>query len=115
MEVNCLTLTGRVLEISEPRYSPAGIPHWRLLLEHRSKQQEVGRLRQVSCQMAVQFSGDAFSAVCHQITPGIRLEIQGFLARGSHRSLPSQLVFHAQAVSFLEIENFQDPSIPSMK
>jgi len=107
VENNSLELTGIIIEVNPPRYSPAGIPHWRWLLEHRSKQQEAGRQRQIICQIAVQLSGVAFTEICSQIMLGTRVNIQGFLARSSYRGLPTQLVFHGQTVKIVEPENIQ--------
>ena len=103
MEINYLELTGTVLEVSPLRYSPTNIPHRRWLLEHRSKQLEAGRLRQIICQIAVQFSGEVFAEICDPVRPGARVSVQGFLARTSHKSLPTQLVFHGQTVKILEL------------
>lgn len=102
MEINCLELTGTILELHPQRRSPAGTPHWRWLLEHRSKQLEAGLPRQIVCQLVVQLSGEPFSVICQQAVIGARVKIRGFLARSSYRSLPTQLVFHGQAVTWLE-------------
>ena len=102
--MNHLELTGTVLEVNPPRYSPTGIPHWRWLLEHRSKQLEAGQARQISCQIVVQLSGSGFTEICDQVVLGARVSIQGFLARSSHRGLSTQLVFHGQAVQIIESE-----------
>ncbi|MFV0680116.1 primosomal replication protein N [Ottowia sp.] len=45
--MNVVRLSARIVELSAPRYTPAGLPALDIRLEHESVQQEADQLRQV--------------------------------------------------------------------
>jgi primosomal replication protein N len=49
--VNQLRLTARIVEMSAPRHTPAGLPALDLRLEHESQAEEAGQPRQVKAML----------------------------------------------------------------
>ena len=98
MEKNCLALSGRVLKIDALRHSPAGIPHQRFILEHRSKQLEAGLACEARCQVMVQLSGDALQKSVKDLKEGEYLVVTGFIGRVSYQAEPYRILLHAQKI-----------------
>lgn len=98
MEHNDLILSGVVTEVFGLRYSPAGIPHFSFMLEHRSRQEEAGTPREVLCRIKVEARGpiaDQWS----QLQISQRLKVSGFLSRKNYKdSAATQLVLHARQI-----------------
>lgn len=92
---NRVLLAGEIVRIDETRHSPAGIPITRLLLDHRSAQQEAGLPREARCRLPVLICGQGLQALVRTLSPGHIIRVHGFLARANHRRGDAQLVLHA--------------------
>ena len=90
-------MTARIAQLSELRYTPAGVPALNLVLEHEGEQIEAGSSRQVSLSIkAVAFGTLAEQAVRLDLSTNLRLK--GFLA--SARTGKS-VIFHIQELNTL--------------
>ncbi len=99
--MNQLVISGTVAELKGQRYSPAGIPHFRFLLEHRSRQEQVGVPREVKCRLEVEARGDQLTQPLMQLQVGDRVEVTGFLARQNYKdSSATYLILHAQKIDW---------------
>ena len=95
---NCVLLGGVITQVSETRYSPAGIPITRLVLDHRSAQHEAGLPREARCQLPVLLCGQTFQPLLQTLIPGHSVRVRGFLARANHRRGEARVVLHATAI-----------------
>jgi primosomal replication protein N len=99
VEINQLVLSGTVTEIIGLRYTPAGVPHFSFMLEHRSRQEEAGAPREVLCRIKVEARGQEITSGCESLSCSDRITITGFLSRVSYKdSAATQLVLHAQQI-----------------
>lgn len=99
MEINQLVLSGTVTETKGLRYTPAGVPHYSFMLEHRSRQEEAGAPREVLCRIKVEARGQEITSQCENLSVSDRVQVTGFLARASYKDTSAtQLVLHAQQV-----------------
>ena len=99
MESNQLILSGTVTELLGLRYSPAGVPHYSFMLEHRSRQEEAGSAREVLCRIKVEARGEHITCHCEKLAVSDRLLVTGFLSRRNYKdSSATQLVLHAQQI-----------------
>lgn len=85
MEYNHTVISGQIIEIKKTRYSPSGVPHTEMILEHRSRQDEEGKPRIVECQLLLQFSGEALSQQASILEVGSKIRVEGFLLKKSQR------------------------------
>jgi primosomal replication protein N len=99
VEYNTITLSGIILEVSEARVTPAGIPHRRFLLEHRSRQVEANHPREVLCRMPVELRGEVAQSAKALLTVGERVVVTGFVDRFGYKDeAASRFVLHAKTV-----------------
>lgn len=98
MEKNCLELSGRVVKIEPLRHSPAGIPHQRFTVEHRSKQIEADLVREARCQIVVQASGEVLQQSVKNLKEGEYLVVTGFIGRTSFQEESYRILLHAQKI-----------------
>ena len=99
MEINQLVLSGTVTETEGLRYTPAGVPHYSFMLEHRSRQEEAGAPREVLCRIKVEARGQAITAQCESLSVSDRVLVTGFLSRVSYKDTSAtRLVLHAQQI-----------------
>ncbi|MBS1985767.1 MAG: primosomal replication protein N [Bdellovibrionales bacterium] len=102
MTENRLVLDAQLVETQPLRMTPGGVPVVECLLAHRSRQQEAGSEREVSCEFRAVALGDPARLVA-AASPGSRLRVAGFLAA---RSLKNRSpVLHLNTVEFLEGTN----------
>ena len=92
---NQVILGGVVSRIDATRYSPAGVPIARFILEHRSAQREAGRPREARCRLAVLACGEALQPPIARLQIGGAVRVEGFLARADNRRGEARLVLHA--------------------
>ena len=92
MEVNAVSLTGRLAEAEPLRHTPAGLPLLSFRLAHKSLQLEAGYRRQVECEVTCIAIGDAATGLL-RARPGAEVKVTGFLNRKNRMS--AQLVLHA--------------------
>jgi len=104
VESNTVTLSGVILETGEIRHSPAGVPHRRVLLEHRSRQVEARHPREVVCRIEIEIRGPAVHQFSPMLVQGQRVVAEGFLDRSGHRDDGRRLVLHAQMIT-LPVQN----------
>jgi primosomal replication protein N len=97
--LNCITLSGSLVERKPLRYTPAGIPVSEGRLQHQSTLLENKAERLVEVEMAVVALGDV--ARWLEAAPlGGLLRIEGFIAaRGRNSRTP---VIHANTIEYLE-------------
>jgi primosomal replication protein N len=97
--LNCLTLSGQLVERKALRYTPAGVPVSEGRLQHHSSQAESGVQRLVEVEIAVVALGEP--ARWLQAAPlGGAVSVTGFLAaRGRSSRTP---VLHINTLEFLE-------------
>lgn len=99
MEHNTITLSGVILDVSDVRITPAGIPHRRFLLEHRSRQVEANHPREVICRLPVEMRGQIVNRAQRLINKGERVVVTGFIDRSGYKDdTASRFVLHAQTI-----------------
>jgi primosomal replication protein N len=99
---NHLRLVGRLLGPCQIRYSPAGLPIARFVLEHHSQQWEAELPRQAYCRITVLACGEKLAVITNQLPPKALVRVSGFISRANHRQAESWLVLHAQHIETLE-------------
>ena len=99
---NSLELEGVLTEIGALRRTPAGIPVLACRIEHRSRQMEAGRLRDVGVELQAVVVGDKTSLLA-AAPLGSLLHVTGFLAAKSLRSRAP--ILHIDTIEFLEGTN----------
>lgn len=99
MEHNTITLSGVILEVSDIRVTPAGIPHQRFLLEHRSRQVEADHPREAFCRVPVELRGAIVRSARPLLEVGRRVVVSGFVDRFNYKDeAASRFVLHAQTI-----------------
>lgn len=88
---NRLELRARVLTREPLRHTPAGVTVLSFHVEHHSSQREAGQPRDVTVEMDCVAIGEQAEKL-DQISPGMELELSGFLAKRSKKS--DWMVFH---------------------
>ncbi len=73
------------------RRTPAGVAVLSFQVEHYSSQREAGQTRDVAVELECIAIGDQ-AQMLEQISPGVELELRGFLANRSKKS--RWIVFH---------------------
>ena len=87
------------MELSELRYTPAGIPVVEFKLDHESEQDEAGSKRKVKAEIsAVAFAAQA--RLVSKIKLNSDLKVEGFLGAKTRRS--KKLVLHVTNIEFSE-------------
>ncbi len=100
---NRVVLDGVIARIDPCRFSPAGIPIVRLMLEHRSAQREAGQPREARCRLPVVACGSELLSLAEQLAAGQTVRVQGFLARANHRQGDETLVLHAEHIAIVSV------------
>jgi primosomal replication protein N len=95
VEKNQVVITGVVIEVESQRVSPGGVAHQRIMLQHRSRQEEAGQPREVFCRLLTELRGELV-ARAQPLQVNDRIEVSGFLARASYKDdTGTRLVLHA--------------------
>ena len=95
MEKNQVVISGVVIEVESQRVSPGGVAHQRIMLQHRSRQEEAGQPREVFCRLLTELRGELVDKV-QPLQVNDRIEVSGFLARASYKDdTGTRLVLHA--------------------
>ncbi|HLR16309.1 MAG TPA: primosomal replication protein N [Alcanivoracaceae bacterium] len=98
-----MTLTGIVTACDALSNTPAGIPRQRLWLEHRSRQEELGKPREVHVHIALLFIGEQWVAQSQQLQVGAAVQVSGFLARSGYKGEAQQrMQLHVQQLTHLQ-------------
>jgi primosomal replication protein N len=99
--LNKLVLSGIVVGLEPIRYTPAGLPLLSLVLQHASEQIEAGLKRKVECEVNAVVLGDLASELAkQQISLGMAINVQGFLAKRSAKS--TQLILHVTHLKLID-------------
>ncbi|MDN5851203.1 MAG: primosomal replication protein N [Nitrococcus sp.] len=101
--VNVVTLAGTLVAPAWVRYSPAGIPIARFLLEHVSEQSEADVSRPTRFRIGVRASGRPLAESMQGVPPGACLRVVGFLIRSRQRSGDYPLIISASEVERLAV------------
>lgn len=91
--MNRVAIDGEITAIEPLRHTPAGVPIAEATLLHHSKQTVAGVERALTCELAVQASGDLAKRLAACL-PGTRLRITGALNRRSVRSAKLILILN---------------------
>ncbi len=78
---NRVELTGRLVEKTELRHSPAGVPIARALMEHESGQTEAGVERWIRFLVGLRAAGTPLAEALDAIPTGAPVEVSGVLLR----------------------------------
>ncbi|KYC29538.1 prepilin peptidase [Sterolibacterium denitrificans] len=92
-------LTGRLLELSALRYTPAGVPVLGFRIAHSSQQSEADVERAVGCEISAVALGPNAQLMAGA-KPGEAVRLTGFLAAKSLKS--RSLILHVNEIEFLE-------------
>lgn len=98
---NRLVIGGVVDGPGQTRYSPAGLPMTRFLLDHRSQQTEAGHRREARARLLVLACGEPLASDARGLAPGTPVQVRGFLSRADHRQGEHRLVLHAERIDIL--------------
>lgn len=95
---NFVALAAKIRQVSDVRYTPAGLPVLEMLLEHASEQHEMGKNRIVKCEINAKLLGQM--ALAWKDTVDNMVKVEGFLACRSFKD--SRLVLHIQNIEHLK-------------
>lgn len=95
---NRVELTGLVSARDALRFTPAGIPMVELKLAHESPQEEAGKTRTVTCEVAAVAAGQVAQRLV-QAELGTRIKVTGFLAHRGKSKVA--LVLHINEFEFI--------------
>jgi len=98
LECNQTVICGKIAEVGELRYTPAGVAVAEFKLSHVSQQIEAGMPRQVECEISAVALAQMAKTVSG-LKPGREVKLTGFLAKRSRMSL--QLVLHVNNLEFV--------------
>jgi primosomal replication protein N len=99
--VNRVELSGRLLELSALRYTPAGLAAVEFKLGHESEQDEAGGKRKIQAEIgAIAFAAQARLLANAKLNT--ELKLHGFLGAKNNRS--KKLVLHVTHIEFIEGE-----------
>ena len=99
--MNALALSGTVIGLEPIRYTPAGLPLLSFVLQHASEQIEAGLRRKVECEVNAVVLGNLASELAkQQISLGMAINVQGFLAKRSAKS--TQLIMHVTHLTLID-------------
>lgn len=101
---NRVVIEGVVVDIPGERYSPAGIPILRFVLEHDSEQVENGVARAIRLRVGVRLTGEPGAAVRRALVAGAMLRVSGHLARPRLHEGDPRLIICASEVTPLAME-----------
>ncbi|WP_133405637.1 primosomal replication protein N [Parashewanella tropica] len=97
MTTNHLSLSGEIARLKRLK-SPSGIPHWVILLEHKSQRYEADMLRNIYLQMKVVLSGERFALIAESLEAGMEVKVDGFISLQTSRNGQQKTVLHAEQV-----------------
>lgn len=95
-------MSGVLVEPPQVRYSPAGIPIARFLLEHDSEQREAGARRPVRFRVGVRAAGRELAEPLDGLPAGTALRVSGHLVRARQRTGDSRLIISAGRIERLD-------------
>lgn len=96
---NELKLVGQIVKVYPVKYTPVGLPIVSFVLEHKSRQFEAGKTREVKCRIYCLIVGAA-NLVELELAEKF-VAVSGFLNQNAR----SQLVLHINQLKFLDKGN----------
>lgn len=99
---NRLVIGGRIAKVEAIRYSPAGLPITRLVLDHGSTQHEAGHDREARCRLPCLLCGSELHRQLDQLNVGTVVQVEGFLSRSDNRHGSMRLVLHTEQITIVE-------------
>jgi len=94
---NSLVIDGFIRKIDTTRYTAAGEPVIKFILEHASQSNDVSR-REVNCQIGVQLIGKPLCRSFEGFALDDLISVKGFLTRNSYREELSWVIIEALAI-----------------
>ncbi len=91
LNLNQLAISGKIIDLDIPRYTPAGIMIAEFKLSHISKQEEAGMQRKVEFELAAIAMASTAEKIIH-IGAGNNIELTGFIT--TKNRLSNQLILH---------------------
>ncbi len=97
---NEVVVSGVVYKLYETRYTPAGIPITRFVLEHQSEQSEAGLKRNLRCQVFIIASGNKLQDVikAKNMKIGSQITVKGYLDQITFKGSNPQLCVNAEII-----------------
>lgn len=105
--INCVELTGTLVDAPQMRRSPAGIPITRALLEHESQQTEAGRERLIRFRVGLRAAGSPLAEALEREVAGVSLSVSGCLLRARQRNTDTDPII----VSVSRIERLAETTL----
>jgi primosomal replication protein N len=96
---NRVRVSGKIADLDELRYTPAGIPIISFTIHHVSEQIEAETKRRVECEIPAIAMTEMAKRVA-QIRQGTFIEVEGFLDRKSRNN--QNLVLHVDKIELKE-------------
>lgn len=91
MNLNQLAISGKIVDLNIPRYTPAGIMITEFRVSHSSSQEEAGIQRRIEFELTAIAMANIAEKIAH-MGSGINIELTGFLTKKNR--LSNQLVLH---------------------
>lgn len=95
---NRVLISGLLFKVYETRYSPAGIPMTRFILDHQSAQIEAGLSRNIRCKALVVIAGTALHRLFSGLTIGQEITVEGYLSQVSYQGQNPKLCINAESI-----------------
>jgi len=91
-------ISGLLAKVYETRYSPAGIPITRFILDHQSAQLEAGLNRNIRCKALVIIAGTTLHQVLAKLDVGQQISVEGYLSQVSYQGQNPKLCVNAAVI-----------------
>lgn len=99
MDGNRVRVSGKIADLDELRFTPAGIPIIRFTIHHVSEQNEADTKRRVECEIPAIAMTETAKRVA-QIKLGTFVKLEGFLDRKNRNN--QSLVLHVDKIELKE-------------
>ncbi|HFE36995.1 MAG TPA: primosomal replication protein N [Gammaproteobacteria bacterium] len=95
---NRVLISGLIHKIYDTRYSPAGIPMTRFILDHQSEQSEAGLKRNIRCKALIIIAGTKLHEVFGRLQTGQQITVAGYLSQVSYQGQNPKLCVNAESI-----------------
>lgn len=95
---NRVSISGLLAKVYDTRYSPAGIPITRFILEHQSAQSEAGLNRKIYCKVLIIVAGNTMHENLNRLNVGDQILVEGYLNQVSYQGQNPKLCVNAEAI-----------------
>lgn len=86
------------MRLFDVRYSPAGIPISRFVVQHDSQQIEAGLARSAYCRVVIMAAGEQLQTSVNSLKIDAIVRVEGFVSRASFKTGDARLVLHARRI-----------------